>query len=168
MPAKQASVSSAMSRYCLRPFSASRRNRAAAAVGFPAGVGASCNGLRRADNAPSGNSSRRGRVEESTECRIVEARNHRVGQLDGGMAITHCAARHPRIDAGMDGKGIIIERAGNRLRRRGPLGTIGIGNHVVESRFPIPGFLEQPIESAASQILLRNPCAARARFRSKP
>ena len=41
-----------VSRSFASPFSASRRSSAAAAVGFPAGVGVSCSGLRRAESAP--------------------------------------------------------------------------------------------------------------------
>ena len=121
MPAKVASASSAISRYSVRPLSASSRNSAAAAVGFPAGVGASCSGLRRAVSAPSGISPgpRSGAdvVKETASRRIVETFDHGVGELHRCLVILHLAARHPRVDAGMHGKRIIVQCTRRGLRR---------------------------------------------------
>ena len=58
----------------------------------------------------------RGRIVERSCGAIVEAGDHGVGQLDGGVVKAHFAAGEPGVDAGVDGEGVIVERAGDALR----------------------------------------------------
>ena len=146
MPAKDSSVSSAISRYSLRPLNSSRRSNAAAAVGLPAGVGESCSGLRLAVSAPSGRSPGRDcRIEERSRRAVVELRDHGVRQLYGRLVEAHLAARDPAVNAGVHRHGVIVESAGDFLRGRLAV-RFAVSNHVLKRFRPIPGLRQNPVQ----------------------
>ena len=93
---------------------------------------------------------RRGSVEERSRRAVVKAGDHGVGQLDGRTVEVHLAAGKPGIDAGVDGEGVIVERAGHFLRRRDR--RRGIGDHVVQRRRLRP----RPRQAAGSSVSSAN------------
>src|SRR5215472_18163754 len=52
-------------------------------------------------------------VVESPRGSIVEAGDHGVGEGDGGLVELPAAAREPSVDAGVNGEGVVVERAGD-------------------------------------------------------
>ncbi len=91
------------------------------------------------------------RVVKRARGAVVEAGDHGVGELDGGIVKLHAAAGEPAIDAGMDGEGVVVEGAGNTLGGRGA-GGLRICDDVEERFVAVPCLGEQPAKGQQCKV----------------